>query len=80
VQPIDTLKLFFRSQSVLGLHLSAIFQRPALMKESLKHLLDWIEQGKLKIQIGHVLKLAEVRQAHELMSNRQNYGKIVLVP
>jgi len=80
VQPIDTLKLFFRSQSVLGLHLSAIFQRPALMGASLKHLLEWIEQGKLKIQIGHVLKLTEIREAHELMMNRQNYGKIVLVP
>ena len=80
VQPVDTLKLFFRSQSVLGLHLSAIFGRPVLMKESLKHLLDWIEQGKLKIQIGHVLKLAEVSEAHELMMNRQNYGKIVMVP
>jgi NADPH2:quinone reductase len=80
VQPIDTLKLFFRSQSVLGLHLSAVFQRPVLMKESFKHLLDWIEQGKLKIQVGHVLKLTEIREAHELMMNRKNYGKIVLVP
>jgi NADPH2:quinone reductase len=80
VEPIDTLKLFFRSQSVLGLHLSAIFERPVLMGESLKHLLDWIDQGKLTIQIGHVLKLTEIREAHELMMNRQNYGKIVLVP
>lgn len=80
VQPIDTLKLFFRSQSVLGLHLSAIFERPLLMRESLKHLFEWFEQGKVKMQIGHVLALAEVREAHELMANRQNYGKIVLVP
>ena len=80
VQPVDTLKLLFRSQSVLGLHLSAIFERPALLGESLKRLFGWVEEGKLKIQVGHVLKLADVRQAHELMSNRQNYGKIVLVP
>jgi NADPH:quinone reductase-like Zn-dependent oxidoreductase len=40
----------------------------------------WFEEGKLKMQVGHVLPLAEVRQAHELMTNRQNYGKIVLVP
>jgi NADPH2:quinone reductase len=79
-QPIDTSKLLFRSQSVLGLHLSAIFERPALMAESLKQLLGWIGEGKLKIQVGHVLPLAEVREAHELMSNRQSYGKIVLVP
>lgn len=79
-QPIDTSKLLFRSHSVLGLHLSAIFERPMLMRESLKQLFEWIEQGKLKIQVGTVLPLAKVREAHELMSNRRNYGKIVLVP
>jgi len=42
--------------------------------------LEWIGQGKLKVQVGHVLSFAQVREAHELMSNRQNYGKIVLVP
>ena len=80
VQPIDTLKLLFRSHAVIGLHLSAIFERPALLGESLKQLLGWIEQGKLKMQVGHVLPLAEIREAHELISSRQSYGKIVLTP
>jgi NADPH:quinone reductase len=80
VQPIDTLKLLFRSHAVLGLHLNSIFERPALMTESLTRLLGWIEQGKLKMQVGHTLPLSEIRQAHELISSRQSYGKIVLVP
>jgi NADPH:quinone reductase len=80
VQPIDTLKLIFRSQSVVGLHLNAIFERPALLSESLTRLFGWIDQGKLKMQIGSVLPLAEIRQAHELIASRQSYGKIVLIP
>src|SRR5215212_9606084 len=80
VQPIDTLKLLFRSHAVLGLHLNAIFERPKLMAESLTRLLGWIEQGSLKIQVGHTLPLAEIRAAHELISSRQSYGKIVLIP
>ena len=80
VQPIDTLKLLFRSHAVLGLHLNAIFERPKLMAESLTRLLGWIDQGQLKIQVGHTLPLAEIRQAHELISSRQSYGKIVLIP
>lgn len=80
VQPIDTLKLFFRSQAVVGLHLNAIFERADLLKESLTRLLGWIEQGKLKMQVGHVMPLAEIRQAHELIESRQSYGKIALVP
>ena len=80
VQSVDTLKLLFRSHAVVGLHLNAIFERPQLLGESFKQLLSWIEQGKLKMQVGHVLPLAEIREAHELISSRGSYGKIVLVP
>jgi NADPH2:quinone reductase len=80
VQPIDTLKLLFRSQGVFGLHLNAIFERPALMGESIARLFEWIGQGKLTMQVGHVLPLAQIREAHELISSRKSYGKIVLVP
>jgi NADPH2:quinone reductase len=80
VQPIDTLKILFRSQSVSGLHLNAIFERPALLSRSLATLFQWIAQGKLKMQVGHVLPLAQIAEAHELISSRKSYGKIVLVP
>jgi NADPH2:quinone reductase len=80
VQPIDTLQLLFRSQGVFGLHLNAIFERPELMSESLKRLFGWIGQGKLKMQVGHVLPLAQNREAHELISSRKSYGKIDLTP
>jgi NADPH2:quinone reductase len=78
VQPIDTLKLLFRSQGVFGLHLNAIFERPNLMGESVKRLFDWIGQERLKMQVGHVLSLAQIREAHELISSRKSYGKIIL--
>ncbi len=80
VQPIDTLKLLFHSHAVIGLHLNAIFERPQLLGESLKQLLGWVEQGKLKMQVGHTLPLAQIREAHELISSRKSYGKIVLLP
>ena len=77
VQPIDTLKLLFRSQGVFGLHLNAIFERPNLMGASVKQMFEWIGQGKLKMQVGHVLPLEQIREAHELISSRKSYGKIV---
>jgi NADPH2:quinone reductase len=79
-QPIDTLKLFFRSHSVLGFHLNGIFGRADLLLPSLDTLLDWFTESKLTIQIGHTFPLAEIREAHELLASRQSYGKIVLVP
>lgn len=79
-QPIDTLKLFFRSQSVMGFHLNGILGRPALMMSSLTTLLTWISTGQIKIQVGHTFPLVEIRKAHELIASRQSYGKIVLEP
>jgi len=79
-QPIDTLKLVFRSQAVMGFHLNAIFERRDLLLPSLTMLLGWIEEGKLKIQIGKTFPLNEVRKGHELIASRQSYGKVILVP
>lgn len=79
-QPIDTLKLFFRSQAVLGFHLNAIFERRDLLVSSLTTLLGWIGEGKITIQIGHSFSLSEVRKAHELIASRKSYGKIVMMP
>jgi NADPH2:quinone reductase len=80
VQTIDTLQLLFRSHAVMGLHLNAIFERPHLLQDSVMRLFGWIEEDKLKMQVGHVLPLAEIRAAHELIESRKSYGKIVLTP
>lgn len=77
---IDSVKLLFRSQAVLGFHLNAILERRELMQSSVARLLSWLSVGQLKIQIGHTLPLSEIRQAHQLLANRQNYGKVVLLP
>jgi NADPH:quinone reductase len=76
---IDSLKLLFRSQGVLGFHLNAILERCELMQASVARLLSWLSVGQLKIQIGHTLSLSEIRQAHQLLASRQNYGKVVLL-
>jgi NADPH2:quinone reductase len=60
--------------------LNAILERRALVRESAGRLLDWVVEGRLKIQVGHTLPLAEIRHAHELLAGRQSYGKVVLLP
>ncbi|HEV2914416.1 MAG TPA: zinc-binding dehydrogenase [Pyrinomonadaceae bacterium] len=77
---IDTVKLLFRSQAVLGFHLKAVFERPELVWASVRQLLSWIGEGKLKVQVGHTLPLIEIRRAHELLASRRSYGKVVLLP
>jgi NADPH:quinone reductase len=67
-----------RSLSAHGLWLSVLAQDHELMRRSLQAMQPWIEQGKLHPEIGHVLPLEQAGEAHRLMLQRANYGKIVL--
>src|SRR5262245_55812526 len=77
---IDGLKLMFRSQTLIGFHLNAIFQQQDLLRKSTRMILDWVGSGRIKVQIGHTLPLADIRKAHELLASRKSYGKVILLP
>jgi NADPH2:quinone reductase len=77
---IDSLRLLFRSQTVIGFHLNAILERKDLLKESCRKLLDWVAGGRIKVQVGHTFPLAGIRNAHELLNGRKSYGKVILLP
>jgi NADPH2:quinone reductase len=79
-EAVNLLKLLFRSQAVLGFHLSSVLGQPELIAASVARLLGWICARKLSIQIGHTLPLADIRKAHDLLSSRESFGKIVLIP
>jgi NADPH2:quinone reductase len=43
-------------------------------------ILNWISQGKLKLHVHKVYKLADAAQAHRDLEGRQTTGKLLLVP
>lgn len=53
---------------------------PELLRARSSQLFEWIEQGKLKVNIGGVYPLADARRAHEDMESRKTTGKLLLVP
>jgi NADPH:quinone reductase-like Zn-dependent oxidoreductase len=44
------------------------------------HIVDLMGKGLLRPIVDRVLPLSKVREAHDAMSRRQQFGKIVLVP
>ncbi|WP_373045902.1 zinc-binding dehydrogenase [Vulgatibacter sp.] len=69
---IDLRHLFYRRLSLLGSTMGS--------KGDLIRIVQLLEQGKLRAVIDRVLPLSQARQAHELLSNRAQFGKVVLVP
>jgi NADPH2:quinone reductase len=67
-----------RSLSAHGLWLSVLAKDVALINRCLKAMEPWIAEGKLHPEIGHILPMEQAGEAHRLLLQRANYGKIVL--
>ncbi len=77
-QKFDVGAMMSRSLSAHGLWLSVLAGDHRLMNDCLMAMQPWIEQGKLRPEIGHVLAMDQADEAHRLLLQRANYGKIVL--
>jgi NADPH:quinone reductase-like Zn-dependent oxidoreductase len=69
---VDLRHLFYRRLSLLGSTMGG--------KGDLIQIVKLLEQGKLRAVIDRVMPLSQARQAHELLSSRAQFGKVVLVP
>jgi NADPH:quinone reductase-like Zn-dependent oxidoreductase len=68
----DLRQVFYRHLNILGSFMGS--------KAELLEAMKFVEQGKIRAVVDRVLPLSEARQAHELIENRAQFGKVVLVP
>lgn len=68
----DLRQLFYRHLTFLGSFMGSKAELLAAMK--------FIERGAIRAVVDRVLPLADARRAHELMEDRAQFGKLVLVP
>jgi NADPH2:quinone reductase len=74
----DTAVMMAKSLSAHGLWLSVLAKDDELIAHTLQAMQPWIAQGRLHPEIGHTLPMEQAGEAHRLMLQRANYGKIVL--
>ena len=68
----DLRQVFYRHLTLLGSFMGS--------KAELLEAMKFVREGKIHGVVDRVLPLSEARQAHELMENRGQFGKIVLRP
>lgn len=68
----DLRQVFYRHLTILGSMMGSKAELLAAMK--------FIESEKIRAVVDRTLPLAQARQAHELMEDRAQFGKLVLVP
>ncbi len=74
----DVGVMMAKGLSAHGLWLTYLARDHKLMNDSLAAMQPWIEKGALRPQVGHVLTMEQAGEAHRLLLQRANYGKIVL--
>jgi NADPH:quinone reductase len=75
---LDLRAMYAKSASVQGLWLTYLSQKREIMDPAWKQLSEWIAQGKLTPQVGHVLPLDRAVEAYKLLEEGKNYGKVVV--
>ncbi len=68
----DLRQVFYRQLSILGSFMGSKAELLAAMK--------FVESGQIRPVVDRTLPLTEARRAHELMEDRAQFGKLVLMP
>jgi NADPH:quinone reductase-like Zn-dependent oxidoreductase len=68
----DLRQVFYRHLTLLGSFMGS--------KGELVEAMTFVREGKIRAVVDRVLPLAEARQAHELIEDRAQFGKVVLRP
>lgn len=74
----DFMAMFQRNLAVKGLWLSPLSNNAELMAQAWKQLSWWIAQDAIKPVVGSELPLEKAKDAHQMLLERRNYGKVVL--
>lgn len=72
------LELMAKNVSIIGVNLSGLTSRPALLHSEMKDIFQMYSTGKIKPVVGKKFPLADAAAAHQYIHDRKNIGKVVL--
>jgi NADPH:quinone reductase-like Zn-dependent oxidoreductase len=73
----DAMDMTVDSKGVLGFNLSFFADEKALIEKYLTQIIEWVDNGNLKVAAVKVFPMTSIGQAHELIQSGSSVGKIV---
>jgi synaptic vesicle membrane protein VAT-1 len=73
------LRLLSKNASIIGVNLSRLQSKPALLHREMGELFEMYAAGKIKPVVGKRFPLADAAEAHRYIHGRKNIGKVVLL-
>lgn len=72
VVPVDVILLFRHQWSLIG--------SVRATEQEIRHVVDLVGQGRLKTVIHDTFPLTEAAEAHRVVEDREQFGKVILAP
>jgi myxalamid-type polyketide synthase MxaE and MxaD len=79
VPGVDPTKLFLNNQQFMAVNVMQLSENPVLLDRLRNRLSELLREGILKPTIGHRIPFHEAQKAHQLIRERKNTGKIILL-
>ena len=79
-KPVEARRLMTKSQSLTGIYMPVFHDRPDLMQEGLRFLVENLPGKKLNLKIATTLPLEDAAAAHQMLEDRSVVGAVVLKP
>jgi NADPH:quinone reductase len=79
-EPFAPRRLMTRSQALIGFYLPVFYDRPELIGNALRFLVDGLKAGQITSRVDEVLPLSQAAEAHRRLESREVRGVIVLDP
>jgi NADPH:quinone reductase-like Zn-dependent oxidoreductase len=74
----SSLKLASESKAVIGLNMLRLWDAKGSIEEFAEPLRKWVENGEIRPVVAEAFPLERAADAHRLMQERKNVGKVVL--
>ena len=80
VPSLDPAALFLKNQRFMGVNIAHLMSEPVRLVSTRSRLADLLGAGIIKPVIGHRVPLTSLPEAHQILRERRNFGKVVLTP
>lgn len=72
------IKLMGHNKGVFGCHLGMVMDRQELLLECIQKLMSYFQNGDINPHLDRVFPLNRVKDAHQYIMDRRNFGKVLL--
>jgi len=72
------IQLMGHNKGVFGCHLGMVMDRQELLQECMQKLMSYFQSGDINPHVDRVFPLNRVKDAHQYIMDRRNFGKVLL--